>query len=333
MKACLFASIVFVSIATLTGCTRMRFVIDAVPSEDKLTETVVMEDPAATSRAKVALIDVTGLIADAPRPGLLGTGENPVSRFIESLQKAQNDESVRAVIIRINSPGGTVGASDVMYREVVHFKEASKKPVVIQMGEIAASGGYYLACGGDEIVAMPTTITGSIGVIIQTINFADGMNRIGIRADAITSGPNKDMGNPLEPMTKEHRELLQGLVDEFYANFKTLVVNRRPTLSPNDLEWITDGRVITGQRAVEVGLVDQLGGVREAFAAAKSRAGIESAKLVKYHRPVEYVGSAHALAPAQPSGSSQMNLVQVNLASSPLGDTPNFWYVWDPALW
>ena len=335
MRACLVVSILIVCACLTEGCTRMRFVVDTVAAEDKLTETVVMGDT-GTTRNKVALIDVSGLIADGPRPGLFGTGENPVSRFAESLRRAEEDMAVKAVIIRINSPGGTVGASDVMYREVMYFKQTTKKPVVVQMAEVAASGGYYLACSGDEIVAMPTTVTGSIGVIIQTFNFSTGMNKIGISADAITSGPNKAMGSPFEPMSKEHRELLQGLVDEFYGNFKSLVVASRPTLSPNDLSWITDGRVVTGQRAVEVGLVDQLGGLREAFATAKNRAGIPTAKLVKYHRPVEYVGSAYAQAPmpgAASGSGTQVNLLQMNLTQSPLGDTPNFWYVWDPAVW
>jgi protease-4 len=257
---------------------------------------------------------------------------------VASPQKPRNDDALNAVIINHTSPGGTVTASDVMYREVMYFKQASKKPVVIQMADVAASGGYYLACSGDEIIAMPTTVTGSIGVIIQTFNFSGGMNKIGIASDAITSGPNKAMGSPFEPMSKEHRELLQGLVNDFYDNFKHLVLASRPTLSPNDVDWITDGRVVTGTRAAEVGLVDKTGDLRDSFAAAKQRAGIENAKLVKYHRPVEYVGSAYAYTPTQPAGAvsggggTQVNLMQMNVAS-PLGNTPNFWYVWDPAIW
>jgi protease-4 len=114
MKACLYLSIILVSISTLNGCTRMRFVVDTVPAVDELTETVVMQDSGAPSRNKVAMIDVSGLITDSPRPGLFTEGENPASRFVESLKKARNDDVVKAVIININSPGGTVTASDVM---------------------------------------------------------------------------------------------------------------------------------------------------------------------------------------------------------------------------
>ena len=316
------------------GCSRVRLVVDLVPAEDKLTETVVMEDDSTGWGAdKIALIDVTGLIVDASKPGLFSSGENPVARFAEALQRASDDDRVKAIILRINSPGGTVTASDVMYREVHHFKEQSGKPVIVLMADVAASGGYYLACAGDEIIAHPTTITGSIGVIIQTINFAEGMKRIGIKAESITSGPNKAVGSPFEPMPQEHRELLQGLVDEFYGGFKSVVVSARPNVADADLEWITDGRVVTGARAAAVGLVDAIGDLHAAFSTAKRRAGVESARLVKYHRPIEYVGSAYSLAPmAQTPGAGQINLMQVNLDGRPWGDAPAFWYLWDPAI-
>jgi protease-4 len=166
------------------GCTRMRFVVEAVPAEDEMTETEVLRDEGAKrSDPKIVLIDVTGLIVDAQRPGLLRRGENPVARFTEALHKAADDHRVRSVVVRINSPGGGVTACDVLYRELLRFKEKTGRPVVILMGDVAASGGYYLACAGDEIIAHPTSITGSIGVIIQTFNFSEGMRKIGIRAD------------------------------------------------------------------------------------------------------------------------------------------------------
>jgi protease-4 len=341
MKGLSFVHLV-VLLVLLAGCGRVRFVIDAVPAEDALTESAVLEDPGGgLGSSKVALIDVTGLIVDAPQPGLLAPGENPMARFAESLRRAEADGAVKAVILRVNSPGGTVTASDVMYREVMHFKGATRKPVVVLQGDVAASGGYYLSCAGDEIIAHPTSITGSIGVIMQTFNFSDGMSRIGIRADAITSGPNKAVGSPFQPMSESHRELLQGLVDEFYANFRAIVVERRPHVSPSDLEWITDGRVVTGKKAHEAGLVDGLGDLHDAFASAKRRANLSGARLVKYHRPLEHVGSAYAAAPAVTGGRageaaaaiSQVNLFQLNVPMSPGLNQPNFWYLWDPAAW
>ncbi len=277
--------------------------MEAVPADDALTETEVMSDPTAgSSSPKIALIDVKGLIIDAERGRVLGRIENPVARFSEALRRAEVDPKVRAVIVRVNSPGGTVTASDMMYRDILGFKKRSSKPVVILMAEVAASGGYYISCAGDEIIAYPTTVTGSIGVIIQTFNFTEGMRKVGIRADAITSGPNKSLGSPFEPMSAEHRELLQGIVDEFYDNFVQVVIANRPQMSPASLEWITDGRVVTGERAAEFGLVDRLGDLRIAFEATKHRAGLTSARMVKYHRPMEFVGSPYASAPAPPTG-------------------------------
>ncbi len=322
--------VLFGLMSCLSGCGGVRLIIDVVPAVDGLTETIVLEDPGADSSAKIALIQITGMIADADRPGLLTKGENPVSRLVESLRKAAKDSKIKAIVLRINSPGGTVTASDVVYREIQHFKRTTKKPVVVLMSDLAASGGYYIACAGDEIIAHPTTITGSIGVIIQTFNFSEGMRRIGIKADAITSGPNKAAGSPFEPMPPEHRALLQGLVDEFYDNFVAIVTESRPNLSPADLEWITDGRVVTGRRAAEVGLIDSTGDLRDAFEAAKRRAGLTAAKLVKYHRPLEYVGSAYARSPA---ANPQINLLQLNLNAGPLLEQSGFYYLWDPTVW
>ncbi|MDY7107033.1 MAG: signal peptide peptidase SppA [Planctomycetota bacterium] len=317
----------------IPGCVGMRFIIELTPRSDDLTETTVLDDDGAglgASAGKIALIDVTGLMIDAERRKIVSTGENPVARFAEALRKAERDSDVEAVIVRINSAGGTVAASDLMYRELKHFRAQSEKPVVVLMAGVAASGGYYLSCAGDEIIAHPTTITGSIGVVMQTFNFSEGMNRIGIHADAITSGPNKDVGNPFEPMPAEHRALLQGIINEFYENFLSVVKTNRSGLSESDIAWITDGRIVTGARAAEVGLIDGLGDLRDAFDAAKDRAGLRTARLVKYHRPMEHVGSAYAQSPV---GSTQANLLELNIAAPPLSDQVGFYYLWDPAVW
>lgn len=332
MRIPLPAVAILLALATtaLAGCSGLRFVVDAVPPVDEFEETTVLADAGWTSD-RVALVDVTGVIADAPRPGLLGPGENPVSTFVEALRRARADDDVRAVIVRINSPGGAVTATDLMYRELVRFREESGKPVVVQMGDVAASGGYYLATAADEIHAFPTTVTGSIGVIIQTVNVADGLRRIGVRTDAITSGPNKAMGSPLAPAEPGHRELLQDLVDEFYAQFRSIVEAERPGLDPSALDRVTDGRVVSGREAVEVGLVDRLGDLHDAFDAAKRLAGVERAKLIKYHRPIKHVGSAYAASPLAPASGATGSTVNINLDLGGLR-TPGFYYLWDPSI-
>jgi protease-4 len=319
--------------AALAGCTRMRFVVDAVPPEETLQETVVMTDatPGPFGRpSKVAMVDVKGLLADARRNQFISDGQNPVDRFAEALQRAEADAGVKAVIVRINSPGGTVTASDIMYRELMRFKERSGKPVVVLMSSVAASGGYYLACGGDELIAHPTTITGSVGVIMQLMNFSEGMHRIGIRADAITSGQNKAMGSPFEPMPAEQRELFQTMVDEFYGNFAVVVEEARPDMPEYAMAKVRDGRVVTGRQALELGLIDRLGDVHDAFEAAKTRAGLERAELVKYHHPLVHVASPYA---STPVAGTEVNLVQLNLAGALSSSPAEFLYLWDPSVW
>jgi hypothetical protein len=151
-------------ISQAVGCTRLRFVVDAVPAEESITETTVLDDQPSnflsTTSRKIALIDVQGLIVDARSNQFLSSGENPVDRFAESLDRAAGDADVKAVIIRLNSPGGAVTASDVMYRLVQRFKEDTRKPVVMLMSDVAASGAFYLSCAGDYVIAHPTTVTG-----------------------------------------------------------------------------------------------------------------------------------------------------------------------------
>ncbi|MFN3168682.1 MAG: signal peptide peptidase SppA [Phycisphaeraceae bacterium] len=319
------------------GCGPTTFVVGIAPGDQALAETVI-DKPAKRTRDRVAVIDVTGMILNAKTPGILRDGENPVSRFRESLDKAAADEDVKAVVLRMNTPGGAVTASDAMYRDVLSFKEETGKPVVVMMMDVAASGGYYLACAGDHIVAYPSTVTASIGVIIQTVSLQPALASIGIQTQAITSGPNKDAGSPLSAMTDGHRAVLQQMVDTFYADFTRTVRDARPSISEEDFKQVTDGRIVSGQHAYEVGLVDQLGDLDDAFAKAKALAGIEHAALVRYHRPLEYVGSPyasanHAAGNPPAAGSTQINLLQLNLDGS-LGTltTPGFYYVWLPGV-
>ncbi len=302
-------------------------------------ETTVAGDRGAS--AKFVLIDIRGLIADSSGEGLSTLflpPENPVDELAFRLDKAARDSSVKGVILRINSPGGTVTASDMMYREVRRFMEDTGKPVVASLGEVAASGGYYLALAAAEIVAEPTSLAGSIGVIIPTINVSEGLGRIGVRARNITSGPNKAMGDPLTPPEERHYEILQTLVNDYYARFRNLVVARRSPrgLKPDLVDEVTDGRIMSGARAVAVGLADREGGIEEALESGKRLAGIERARLVKYTtrgalpRSPYSRGSLAPAAQAEPAGT-EINLLQVQLANGLRGGAgPNAYYLWLP---
>jgi protease-4 len=324
------------TLAALTGCGRRTLRLDFVPVEEKLQPVTVSDgDGGFLSFDKVAVVNVSGLISTMKSGGLLsmGSGDNKVSDFRETLDAVEKDPSVKAVVLRINSPGGTVTASDVMYKDLMAFRQKTHKPVVVQMMDVCASGGYYLSCAADYRFAYPTTVTGSIGVIIQTLNFSGTLNKLGISAEAITSRENKDMGSPLRPMTDNDRKLLKGLVDQFYAGFLDVVKNAPNHVNPDNWPWLTDGRVVTGRDAVKYGLIDALGTLDDAIAKAKEMAGIRHARIIMYSRKDEAHGSVYATGPDTPAAGSNntaINLINVNVPSDALvpSMTPQFLYLW-----
>lgn len=316
------------------GCSRLRFTVWLAPEDSALRETVVRADEGA-GEAAVALIDVRGLIVNGPAPGLLLPGPNPVDELAARLDAASKSPHVRGVVLRINSPGGTVTASDVMHREVRRFSEESGKPVVAMLDEVAASGGYYLALAADEIVAEPTSLTGSVGVIFPTLNVSEGLGMIGIRSRAVTSGPNKAMANPLEPARDEHYAILQGIVDEDYARFRRLVEERRPGLDRARADEATDGRIVTGAQAVRLGLADREGSIGVAFERVKERAGVKAARMIKYtsgsaRRPRTPYATSDA---SEPHAASDGAAVRIDLGR--VGEwagvlPPMAYYLWVP---
>lgn len=319
----------------LAACVPSRVVIDLAPGDATLDETQVLADPGASSHApKIALIDLTGLISLTPPPGLVASRSSIVDAFITRLDKAAADPNVRAVVILINSPGGTVAASEILYDEITRFRESSGRPVVAAMTEIAASGAYYTALAADDIIAQPSSVTGSIGVIVQTFNLSRAMDRLGIDGRAITSGPNKAMTNPFMPPSEAHYEIVQHLVDQFYDSFKSLVAQRFPQTAADSARFdtLTDGRVFTGAEAARLGLIDDTGSLRDAFARAKALADLETAQLVKYHAQGAPPASPYTLTAAPPPASlaDQTNVSILSLSPNDTLD-PGFYYLWLPA--
>jgi len=201
---------------------------------------------------RVAVISVSGLISDS-------------ESTIEQLKKFVKDDSVKAIVLRINSPGGGVAPSQEIYEEVK--KARAKKPVLSSMGALAASGGYYIACATQRVYANPGTITGSIGVIMPFMNVKDLVEKIGLKGMTVKSGVFKDMGSPMRDMTPQERELLQGVVDNVHHQFVNAVADGR-NLEREDVRRIADGRIFTGEQAKELGLVDVLGNLEDAIADA-----------------------------------------------------------------
>ncbi|QDU71857.1 signal peptide peptidase SppA [Mucisphaera calidilacus] len=313
----------------VVGCGPATFVVGVTPGDRELTETVVVNDRGW--RTRVAMIDVSGVITNGRQDGLFMEGINPVAELHEKLARAARDDRVCAVVLRINSPGGTVTASEAMHGELVRFRERTGKPVVVAMMDVAASGGYYLACGADRIVAYPSTVTGSIGVIMQTVSLKPAMDRIGVEATTIRSGPIKGAGSPLMEMTQEQRAVFQGMIDAFHEQFVSVVDAGRSGLSRAEVKKLADGRVYTGEQAAEVGLIDGLGDIYSAYADAKRLAGVKHADLVLYHRPLDYVASPYAMDPSRGTGSGEttINLLSLRIdRSSLLGSPVTFGYLW-----
>ncbi|HZW37637.1 MAG TPA: signal peptide peptidase SppA, partial [Candidatus Deferrimicrobiaceae bacterium] len=211
-----------------------------------------VDDWSLQTGEKVAVLPVTGMIADS-------------EATIEQLKKFAKDDSIKAIVIRINSPGGGVGPSQEIYEEVKKLK--GKKIVLASMGALAASGGYYIACGTQKIYANPGTITGSIGVIMNFMNVKELIEKIGLKGMVVKSGAFKDIGSPVREMKPEERELLQGVIDNVHSQFIAAVAEGRK-MDRESVARIADGRIFSGEQAKALGLVDALGNLEDAVADA-----------------------------------------------------------------
>ncbi len=327
-----------ITLTALTGCGGRTIRVDFVPVQDRLTpEVIERSDAGPFTTDKIAMINVSGLIANSKANSLLSSGVNPVSDFREQLDAIAIDPSVKAVIMRMNTPGGTVTASAMMYHDLLAFKAKTHKPVVVCMMDVCASGGYYLSCAGDYRIAYPTTITGSIGVIIETINLNGSLKKLGIAEESVKSGPNKDMGSPFKPaespdapLTDNDRVLLQALVNQFYAGFKDIVKASPNHIKDSDWAMVTDGRVVSGTDAAKLGLIDQIGDIDAAIAKAKEMAHIDHAKIIAYTRGGDFKGSIYASSPGK-NVQPQVNMVNFNVDLGdliPRGES-QFLYLWN----
>jgi len=314
--------VIVIGLAFVGGCTAD---LGSLLRRGPLEETVVGGDEGYFIPHKVAIVDVDGIIVNRRERGLFVTGENPMSLFLEKLDAAAADRHVRAVIVRINSPGGGVTASDIMHRALVEFRAKRKIPAVALIQDVGASGGYYIACGADRILAHPTSVTGSIGVIAQTLSLAGTLRMIGIETKAVTSGPMKDMASPFKPIDAKDIAVLQEMIDAFYERFLTVVQTSRKDIPAKRLRELSDGRVYTGQQAKANGLVDDLGYMGDAFDLAKALAKVGRAKLVIYTRPHGYRANAYSAAPGI---TPQVNMVNISMGQLLQDARPRFMYLW-----
>ena len=319
------AALALLLASSLLGCIQIELFGGG---RGNFVETVVhVQGEQGPGAARFLLVEVDGIIHLGDQSSFLGTRESTVARIREQLDVARRDASLRGVLLRIDSPGGGATASDVIYAELLRFKRDRAIPVVAHFLGMAASGGYYVAMAADELVAEPTTVTGSIGVIFAGVNVSGLMKRWGIEDQTLTAGRYKDAGSMLRPQTPEDREILQSVVDDLYERFRAVVERGRPNLDREQVDRLADGRLYSAQQALENGLVDRVGDIEEAVDRLQERAGVSGSVVVSYHRSREWRRNLYTRSRDGETGLEQRETPPLLLE----GLAPGFLYLWPGA--
>jgi len=292
----------------------------------ELQEVVLLPSPA---QDKVLMVDVSGLISTTLEAGPLAREKDLVTQVYARLERAARDPLVRAVILRLDTPGGEVTASDIIYHEVLRFKERTRRPVVGLMMATTASGGYYIAMACDHLLAHPSSLTGSIGVISIHPDIHELLGKVGVRVNIIKSRDLKDAGGPFREMTEDERRVFQGIIDDYYGTFLDVVLKgRRGALTKDELRAAADGRVFTARQALELKLIDEVGYFEDAFRKAKSLASLREARLVSYTHYPKTRSNIYAVTPGVtatliPNEKTALDSFLATLRSG-------FYYLWLP---
>lgn len=311
----------------LSGCILYAPVdLGSLGRAGKLQETVVLGE----SGPKIAMIDVSGVISEEQDRDRLGFSQRPgmVEEMRNALDRASEDEEVVGVLLRINTPGGSVSASDTLYHEIEVFRNDSKRPVVAFMNGLATSGGYYVAMASERVIAHPAAITGSIGVVMPGLSVEGLMEKYGVTDQTLKSGAFKDSGSMFRDMTPAERAQLQSVIDDLFARFKEVVAKGRPALSPEKITALSDGRVYSAKQALDNGLVDQLGYLEDAVADLEQRAGISESRVVVYHRANQTKENIYSRAPNIAVQVTDVNLLPIRQSDL----APGFYYLWPGAI-
>lgn len=330
------AALLLAAAASLTGCITLPALFEG---RTPLTESVVD----GTRGPKILLLDLDGLLTESSEAGAFGFGEreSTLARLRSELDRAREDPELKAVVLRIQSPGGTVTASDVVYEEIRRFKQRKAIPVVAHLMGVAASGGYYAAMAADAVYAHPTTVTGSIGVLLSGVGFAGLFEKLGLEDQTIKAGERKDTGSPLRRMTAAERAQLQGVLDAMHARFRDVVAESRARagLTPERVRALADGRIFVASQALDAGLIDGIAYLPDTIEEAKRRAGLTDARVVLYHRSREWSENvyshgplgpvrAEGAAPEAPAALPSALRVQLGFGPEPPARGPAFLYLW-----
>lgn len=315
----------YISILLFSGCAYVN--VSVIQPLTPLKEQVVE----GKGQAKILLLNISGFISEKGKSDRLKLHHSPslVSEVREALQKASEDSNIAGVLIKINSPGGTVTASDIIYHELMNFKKQTQVPVYACITSLGTSGAYYIAAAADKVFSHPTAVTGSIGVIAMKFNVEGLMTKLGVEEEIIKSGDKKDLFSPFRELTSEEREIMQSIIDELHGRFVDIVINQRGgTLTRQELETLADGRIYTARSALKLKLIDGIAYMDDVIAEMKESLGIKDARVISYGRNGEYAGTIYSSTPAD--NSSLMELIgnYTDGHSSLPGFA--FLYLWNP---
>lgn len=277
---------------------------------------------------KVLLISIDGTISDDPKRGLFGYAPSLVQEVSSRLQLAEQDKDIKGLVIKVDSPGGTITASDILYNEIMRFKRKTGIKVVVSMMDVAASGGYYVSLAADEIMAHPTTLTGSIGVIFIRPKVQGLMDKIGVSVEVSKSGRNKDMGFPFKPDTDEQKKIIDSIISDYAHRFQQLV-RRHRSIPEKELEQVFTARIYSAAEAEKNGLVDSIGYLPQAIEKVCELAEIpENSQVITYHRK-EYPDDTMY----NSIGTRTISPALINIdAGNLLPPKAGFHYLWLPAV-
>ena len=310
--------ILIIAALAIAGCAFIN--IPLTREEGPLVERVVE----GTGKKKVLLVDVSGLITDREkRRGLAGRRPPMTARIREELLQAKADPLVAGVILRINTPGGTVAASDTIYHEVMEFRKRSGKPVYASITGMGTSGGYYVACAADKVHAHPTAVTGSIGVIAVQMNFEGLMAKLGIEDKTYKTGRLKALMSPFRGATPEEKKIIQSLLEGFHERFVDVVsAARKDRLNREQVAALADGRPYSSPDASSQGLIDAVSYLPETIEGMKQDLGLTEARVIRYLRPGAYGGSIYSI---KDSNVTVLSLEDAFISGM---EGPAFMYVW-----
>ena len=280
---------------------------------------------------RVLMVPVYGLISDTPKEKFLTESQSIVEKVVAQLNKAEKDDHVKAVLFTINSPGGTITASDVLYHEILSFKERTGKKIVVSMMDIATSGAYYASLPADLITAHPTAVTGSVGVIFLQPKVKGLMEKIGVSVDVKKFGKNKDMGMPFRDATEEEERFLQRAVDDMGERFIGLVQKHRKP-SPQALAAISTARVFLADEALKLGLVDRICYLSDAIRESKKLAGLPADARVVVYRRSEFADDNYYNAASGTSQVPAIPLLNIELPEILSLGGGGFYYIWPGAI-